>query len=478
MIRRVWRGTVRFLRSPGLAIWLLAIVGVWSTVATFIPQGVASESKVKAWAAAHPVVEPVVRAIGLHQAFTSLVFTACVLALAVCTALCAWQRTKVAIGRARTLRKAAVADERSLTASHGLEVACDPASSRSEVLSIASETLEHLGIKTKRRDGLLAAVSPPWAVWGSPVFHWALLALIVALLVGNLQRSAGLMGVAVGQTKADSPESYGVLHAGPLHGWGAAHRSIRVDAFDPDYRTGGIDRGPTPTVTVLDGAGRVIKTQRVYPNMTLKTGSLTIYPNNYGLAAGLSTVNSSGVEMGHAIQLVDFSETAKEGTTPTGFLTVGDAAGKPQLYVLVTVPLDVTRGQFDQGLPKKPTARLVLTSLDGKPLLDRVVSPGENVALPGGGRLRLDSVGYYARLSVVDDWSIPLLYAGLVVAVLGLTIAVVARQQIVLVTVVKDLDGVTLVASVRLWRSASSSRGEIESELTKALGQVEKGSTS
>jgi len=106
------------------------------------------------------------------------------------------------------------------------------------------------------------------------------------------------------------------------------------------------------------------------------------------------------------------------------------------------------------------------------------VSPGENVALPGGGSLRLDSVGYYARLSVVDDWSIPLLYAGLVVAVVGLTIAVVARQQIVLVTVVKDLDGVTLVASVRLWRSASSSRGEIESELTKALGQVEKGSTS
>jgi hypothetical protein len=175
---------------------------------------------------------------------------------------------------------------------------------------------------------------------------------------------------------------------------------------------------------------------------------------------------------------VDFSETAKEGTTPTGFLTVGDAAGKPQLYVLVTVPLNVTRGQFDQGLPKKPTARLVLTSLDGKSLLDRVVSPGENVALPGGGSLRLDSVGYYARLSVVDDWSIPFLYAGLVVAVVGLTIAVVARQQIVLVTAVKDLDGVTLVASVRLWHNAPSSRDEIEDELSKALGVAEKGRTS
>jgi len=106
------------------------------------------------------------------------------------------------------------------------------------------------------------------------------------------------------------------------------------------------------------------------------------------------------------------------------------------------------------------------------------VSPGENVALPGGGSLRLDSVGYYARLSVVDDWSIPFLYAGLVVAVVGLTIAVVARQQIVLVTAVKDLDGVTLVASVRLWHNAPSSRDEIEDELSKALGVAEKGRTS
>jgi cytochrome c biogenesis protein ResB len=477
VIRSAWRRLVRFLGSAGLAIWLLVIVGVWSMVATLIPQGAATDREVTVWASAHPLVEPVVRAIGLHQAFTSLLFTVCVLALGVCTALCAWKRTKAAMDKAGTLRRAAVADERSLTARHDLEIACDPALSGAEVLSIASETLKHLGIKTKRRKDLLTAVSSPWSVWGSAVFHWALLALILALIVGNLLRSEGLMGVAVGQTKADAPVSYGELHAGPMRDWSRVHRSIRVDAFDPHFRTGGIDRGPTPTVSVLDGVGKVIKTQRVYPNMTLKTGSLTIYPSDWGLSATLSLVNTSGVETARSVQLVDFSEEATDGTVPVGSVNVSDSAGNALLRVSVSVPLDHSGDKLLKGIPKKPAALVVVTSPDDKPVLDRIVSPGEGVTLPSGDTLRLDSIGYYARLSVVDDWSIPLLYAGLVIAIIGLTIAVAARQQIVLATVIEGPDGAKLAATMRLWRNASSSRSEIERELGQALSRVEEGST-
>ena len=127
-------------------------------------------------------------------------------------------------------------------------------------------------------------------------------------------------------------------------------------------------------------------------------------------------------------------------------------------------------------VPAKPAARVVVTSLNGAKVLDRLVSPGESVALPSGDTLRLDGVEYYARLQVVDDVTIPLLFAGLFVAMVGLAIAVLWRQQIVLATVVEDAEGVKLVATVRLWRNASSSRGEIESELATALSGVEKGS--
>jgi cytochrome c biogenesis protein ResB len=477
VIRRTWRGIVRLLGSTRLAIWLLAIVAAWSALGTLVPQGPASAPAVAAWASTHGLAEPVVRVLGLHQAFTSPVLVACILVLVVSTALCAWQRTKSALVKARTLRKAAQAEAASVAESHDLEIGCDPALRGPEVLSIASETLARLGIPTKRRDDLLANVSSPWSVWGSPVFHWGLVALIMALIVGNLLRSEGLMGITVGQTKADAPQSYGLLNTGPLHDWGVVHRSIRVDAFDLDYQTGGIDRGPTPIVTVLDGAGKAIKTQRVYPNATLKTGSLTIYPSAYGLAVGVTLVDAKGVEAGRSVQIVDFSNVATDGTAPAAPLNVNDGAGKVLLSISVSVPLDRNGDAFFQEVPRKPMARVAVTSADGQTVLDRLVSPGGEVALPSGDTLRITGIGYYARLQVVDDWTIPLLYVGLVVAMIGLTITVVARQQILMATVMEAPDGVRLAIRVRLWRNASSSRAEIESELTRALGGEGTGST-
>lgn len=478
MIRRAWRAVVGLLTSAGLAVGLLVFVGAWSMLSTFIPQGVASVQKVAAWATAYPLLEPVVRALGLHQAFTSPLFTVGILLLAVSTALCSWRRTKAAIGRARTLRKADRADQRSIAETHDCEIACDPVLSGPEILSIATETLGRLGIKAKRHDDVIGAVSSSWSVWGSPVFHWALVALIVLVLVGTLQRSDGLMGLAVGQTKADAPASYGALTAGPLHDWSSVHRSIRVEAFDPDYQTGGIDRGPAPTVSVLDAAGSVIKTQLVYPNMMLHVGSLSINAPTYGLATTLSLVDTSGAEIGRSIQLADFSDTTTAGTTPAGFITISDSAGNAVLRCYVTVPLDRSGGYFVERVPANVTARVVVTSSDGVQVLDRTVKQGEDVELPTGGSLRLIGIGYYARLSIVDDATVPFIYAAMVIAMIGLGSTVFFRQRMVVAAVVEGPDGAKLALRMRLWRNTSTNRSEIESALVQALGGDEKGSMS
>jgi cytochrome c biogenesis protein ResB len=477
VIPKAWRTAVRFLTSTALVTGLLVFVSLWSAVATFLPQGEASSREVAAWATAHPLAEPVVRTLGLHQAFTSWVFVVCVLVLGLSAALCSWRRTKVAIGRARTLRIAAAADEHSVSETHDLEIACDPALSGPEILSIASETLGRLGIPTKRRGDLLGSVSPWWSVWGSPVFHWGLLALLLVILVGNLLRSDGLMAVAVGQARADAAASYGVLHTGSLHDWSRVQRSIRVDAFEPDFKTGGIDRGPAPTVSVLDGAGNVIITQRVYPNMMLHAGSLSISSPDYGLAATVSLLDTSGVEIGRSIRFVDFSQTATDGTVPVEWFAVSDSTGKVLLEGAVTVPLDRVGGGFGEWIPKQPNARVVLMSPDGAQLVDSIVRPGEDVALPTGTRLRLVGIGWYARLAIVDDPTTPLLYAVMVIALLGLTVTVLVRQQVLVATVSEGPDGARLAMNLRLWRNTPTNRGEIEGELARALGGDEKGGT-
>jgi cytochrome c biogenesis protein ResB len=331
-----------------VATALLALIGIWVALAS---------------------------ALGVRSAFAGPVPLAAVALLALSTAVCAWQRTRVALRRTRLLREAG------------------------------------------RR---------PWTVWGSPIFHWALVALIAVVTLGWLMRSSGQMGVAVGETRADVPASYGQLSAGPLARWSEG-RSVRVDAFDVNYTAGGVDRGPTPTVSVLASDGTVIASQRVYPNHILKTGSLAIYPADYGLAAELSVLTSAGVELRRVTELLDFSGRAEGGTVPVAPLVIDSASGAQALTVAVTVPLDrVERGYLGR-LPEAPQGRVTVSSADGEALLEQPVRPGESVELPSGELLRLDAVGYYARLQVVDDPTVPWLYAAAVIAMLGLGISTIAR---------------------------------------------------
>jgi hypothetical protein len=478
MIRAAWRRAVRFLGSAGLVLGLLVFAGLWSAVASMIPQTDASNQQAAAWGAAHPVLEPLIRVLGLQHAFTAPIFIACVSLLTLCTALCAWRRTKVAFGRSRALWAAARLDETSLMAAHDLVVDCGPALDAQHAAPVVEAVLADLGFRPRSDGRLVRAVSPVWSVWGSPVFHWALVAFAVVVLMSSLQASAGLMGIATRETKQDVPASYGVLTAGPLHDWSAVHRSFRVDAFESDLRIGDLDYGHAPVVSVLDANGRVVKSQIVYPNMPLQIGSLTIHAPAFGLAVTLAMDDATGGEVSRGIQIVDFSASPPDGTTSAGHLTVTDQSGKPEYLVYVTVPLDRVGAGYSETMPVSPSARVTVTTAAGKPVLEQVLSPGGIVQLPVGGSLMVVSVGWYSRLSIVDDGTVPYMYAVLFVALIGLAAAVFAPQRYVVVAVVGESEGTKLLLSARFWRNASVTRESVVAALTAALGRSTKGSDS
>jgi len=469
VIRKVFRKALSVLASAWLAVGAFTFVGLWAMVATAVPQGAAGTFGVAVWAKAHPVLEPVLNALGLHQAFTAGLFLVCVALLGVSTVVCSWRRTKVAYLRARALRAAARADAGSLAGERDLAVVLAPNVAPSEALPIAREALAGLGVRTKTGEGVLRAVSPWWSVWGSAVFHWALVALMLFVLVGAMQRSDGLMAVAVGQTKPDAPAAYGALTTGPLHSWSGVNRSFRVDALNPDLKLGGVDRGAVPTVSVLDANGLAIKTQLVYPNMMLHVGTVAINCPAVGLSADIGLESTGGVEIARSYEPIDFSQTATEGTVPVGLLGIFDGSGAVEMRVAVTVPLDRYKGQFGEWIPTVPRAHIVVYASDGTTVLDTVIKPGESAEIPGGGSLRLLGIGWYARLSIVDDWTTPFIYAAMIIALLGLSISLLTRQQIVLAAVVDGPDGPALAVRMRLWRNVPTTRAEIEAALAAAL---------
>lgn len=471
MIPKFWRGVSRLLGSAALALWLLVFATAWSIAATAVPQvGTASEALLRSWAAEHAALEPVVRAVGLHSAFSSPVFLACSAVLAMSTAICSWRRTKVAIARARELREAACSTTELLVEQHDFDIPVHSFADAPHALHEMGTALDRLGVRMAQRGDMLVSVSPWWSVWGSAIFHWALLALMLAAFAGTLVRSEGSMYVPVGEAKPDVPASYRGLDQGRLRAAGLVHRSIRVDAFNPDLKVGGIDRGAVPTVSVLDGSGRVLISQQVYPNQKLHSGSLSINAPGCGLTVKLGLLDSSGRKVADQIMLVDFSQTATEGTIPLTSFGSHDSAGNSLLQVYATVPLDRVGEQFGEWIPSVPRARVVVTDRSGQTALNSVIEEGQTLRVPGAGSLRLEGIGWFSRLSLVDDPTIPFVYGSMIIAMLGLIISLATRQQLLLVSYEEGPGGPRIVVRARMWRNSSVDRQELREELTRTFG--------
>jgi len=471
---------VKFLRrtlgSPVLALVLIILVGAWSMLATIVPQGHADAPEVESWVAANGVLGSITSAVGLHEAFGAPPFIAVSIVLMLSTAVCSWDRTRVAVKRGRALRAGARITPEDLARTTDLAVPIDPALSDADALARTTSRLEAIGIKVRTEGGVIRAVSPWWSVWGSPVFHWALVLLALAAFSGVLFRAEGNMVIPVGESKPDVPESYLVVETGRLHSWDGVERSIRVEDFDPAMKKGDLELGAVPTVSVLDGDGEVIATEDVYPNNKLHAGSLSINAPTCGLTATIALETAGGDSLPQVVQLVAFSQEASGGTEPLQPLVASNNAGQVLLRLMATVPLDPRGdGTYGEWIPKDPAAHIVLEDGAGTILFDGIVRTGESAPLNGGGSVELLDVGWYAHLALVDDPSIPVVYAAMVLALLGLTMSLASRQQLIAAAVKTDDDGRSLAVMMRLWRNVPTDRAEIEQVLTEALGRLPEG---
>ncbi|MHB1451231.1 MAG: cytochrome c biogenesis protein ResB [Coriobacteriia bacterium] len=480
MIAKALRFVTRVFGSPKLALTLIILVGAWSMLATIVPQGHLDSREIESWVAGNGLVGSLTSAVGLHEAFSAPAFAVLAALLTLSTAVCSWGRTKVAVKRSRTLRDAARADVRAIAAKHDLMIAIEPGTPDSDALTRAAGALEPIGLKVSADGDVVRAVSPWWSVWGSPVFHWALVLLALAAFAGALFRAEGNMVIPVGQSKPDAPESYLVVETGSWHRWDGAQRFIRVDDFDPAMKKGDLELGAVPTVSVLDADGEVIAHDDVYPNNKLHAGSLSINAPTCGLTATVALTTAAGGALPPVVQLVAFSQEASGGTEPLQPLVASNDAGQVLLRMSTSIPLDPRGdGTYGEWIPREPAAHVVLEDGSGVVLFDGVVRKGESAPLIGGGSVQLLDVGWYAHLAVVDDPSIPVVYAAMLLGMLGLTISLVSRQQLLTAAVIDGEDGNrALAVSLRLWRNSSTDRAEVERVLTEALSTREEGERS
>lgn len=431
-MRRLWRT----LRSRKLAVWAIIAFTVYAAVATTASDG--------DWSV--PYRRPA--------------FLAIAAVLAASTAACAWERTKVAIGAGR-LKPPSTGSIARLRERPAFVISIAPGV---DALQRSEEAIGRLRMRTLRTGESLEGRGGLAGAFGSPVFHWALSLLFVAVVLGQLTRAEGLMGVAEGSSKPDEAAVYGVLDKGPLAE--LTGRQISVPSIESSYTANGVEQGITPYVEVRtpDGA-TVLASGHAYANHPIRYRSMLVHMSDDGLAAILEVTGMGNTFTDEILLDYNAERTAVE---PAIFgLQSGTGA------TITTVMIEPAVGSTAAA----SLIRIRAVTGDGPvasaPELDEVAQEGDLVTLPGGLVLRIISLSKYARLSVVNDWSVYPIYALFAVAVIGLVLALFTPPRGVRALLVTQNGEEILHVTVRHGRGDPHFPGRVEAALLAALSPEE-----
>lgn len=406
-----------FLRSPRTATWLIALAGVWIFLGTLVPQDSVDAMHAAQWRGDYPALAVLTDAIGLHAAYTHPVLLALAIMLAASTAVCAWDRTRRAIREWRRADELSASALRALRERPSFSIvlpAEEPAPQ--SPLADLERVLNAARMRSRRGPSVLIARSPRLGLLGSPLFHWALVGLLVIAPFGWMARAEGLMGIVEGESAIDSPEAYGVLEVGWLHGELSGLTVSVEDPIETAYVHDGIFRGAAPVVTLRDG-DRVVAEGRVYANSPLRYGAMLVHESAYGVGVILS--DDSGARESF---LVDFADTPDQHSV-TRF-DIGPETAPTTIEIL---PHLANAGDGTVALFEP---REVRVTASGAEEWSEVLLEGDTFEA-AGTLLTIEKIGYYTRLSVVDNPVIYLIYLLLGLAVVGVGIAVALPYRVV-----------------------------------------------
>lgn len=428
------RRAVSFLRSRRLAVCLIGLVAIYGILGTLVPQGPLADEKVREWVAAHPAAETVAAPLGMHRAYSTPFFLGLILLLAASTTACAIERTSRATRLRRSIRanpSAVVLDRLRQRPEETIPLASsEPPAAQ---LSRVAATLRDNGMKVDNGDSWVTGRAGLIGLAGSPVFHWSLVVLMFVAAAGQATRAEGFLALPLEQRVAEVHENYLQIVEGPLFGERHTGLEFEMTELDRDYVKDEVDFGVSPFIKLYRDS-ELMTEGWVHPNSPLQVGSLMVHMVAFGPSVTLAVEATGGPEIARETFTLDISTETSSGSVAQVF-DLTDNSGASGLVARVQV---LTRAAADWSASE--SRALLETSAVGAPDFGPavIVPEGSTLELPGGGRLRVVEVTDWARVSVANDWSVPYVYASLILATLGLAVAVLVPARRVSVLLVEE----------------------------------------
>lgn len=256
------RSAWKFLASVKLAIVLIILITVASTVGTLIPQG----RSVAEYSARYGSLAGLAMALRLTRLYRSAWYLALLLLLAANTIVCTISRLGPKWRRA--FRPALEADAKSVTslrASARFRLPLSLAAARDRVVARLGARRYRLAESVKGEKISLLARKRRLGWFGSDVVHVGLLVIIAGGFTSGLAGRRSELALAEGQT-ADVPR---------------ASFQVRLDKFETEYYPQGGVKDWKSTVSVIEGGAPVL-TRIIEVNEPLTFKGVSFYQQSYG----------------------------------------------------------------------------------------------------------------------------------------------------------------------------------------------------
>jgi cytochrome c biogenesis protein len=293
------RNTWRTLTSMGTALVLLFLLALAAIPGALLPQRSLNESKVQQYIAEHSLIGPWLDRLQAFNVFSSFWFTSIYVLLFISLVGCLTPRLFEHVRSLRAMPVAAPRNLARLPKHHEAEAPGD-------VDTVAADVTKRLRgwRKVSRREGETAGAAPAatssieisaekgyFREFGNIVFHFSLLALLVAVAVGKLFGYEGnVIVIANGGPGfcTASPAAFDSFRAGnTVDGTSLHPLCLRVNDFDAQYLPSGQALSFVANIDYQAGADLNTDTWRPYRlevNHPLRLGGDRIYLQGRGYA--------------------------------------------------------------------------------------------------------------------------------------------------------------------------------------------------
>lgn len=284
MIKKLLKSFWDFAKSRKLAIGLIILLTLASTIGILVPQKRLDSKAYQDWMTNNPGLIKIINNFNLNHLFYSPLFIGVGILFLLNLTVCTIEQFRLAVKRWKRFEDLKL-DIKNLKQTKKYQLI----NSLEKTKQKAKEILEQRRYRLAFNENSIIATKSKWGIWGSVICHIGLIIIIVGALSSVMFKMYGFDPIAEGQVFTEKHEEYFYLEEAPFFNEG--HLGFKAKVMDQriKYKKGKLDKIETDLV-ILE-KGRVVKKQTVDPSHPLIYKNVYFYYDKHGYTPLLTVFN-------------------------------------------------------------------------------------------------------------------------------------------------------------------------------------------